>query len=354
MGLGAWRIARHDRTCMSSHFSFLTCLVISASLSASLGATESEAFEISGRIESIWLPAAGNGRTNSRTFLMAMDGQKLFIRCSAGTADRGIEYTEFGSDGTSGFHMTKFLQATNPSARRGSDNDSTMSIEPSPVPPQGSGSIEQVWLVYSAHRELSRRTDPFIRPFAYVSLRETPFDQELWGFLSDNLLLRAEWTFHVQTPHLLATFVDYRDGRIGRHRNAVLPDELMTGKTNSRMDVLTWTNLAGLSIPVESLATIYTGNTNRPGGPLEVQFSHRLLATSIVARTTRREFLPKAAQATRVVDWRFAQGQHQPAVYISTNGVIFGTWDEAWAEVQRQEDEASRRRKARLDRNGVK
>jgi len=338
---------------MNSHFSVLTCLVISAWLSASLEAAESEAFEVSGRMETIGFRAAGMAVTNSRTFLMATDGQNLFIRCSAGTADQGIEYTEFGTDGTSGFYMTKFVHATDPSARRGSINDSTMAIEPLPVPPQGSGSIQQIWLVYGAHRELSRRTDPFIRPFGYVQLRETPFDQELWGFLSENLLLRAEWTFHVEPPHLLTTFVDYRDGKIARYRRAVLPDELMTGKTNSRLDVVSWTNSDGLSIPMEARATIYTGNTNRPGGLLEVQISHRLVATSVVARTIRRGFLPKAAQATRVLDWRFAQGAHQPAEYIATNGVIFGSYDEAWEEVHRQREEARRRREERLNRKDV-
>ena len=55
-----------------------------------------------------------------------------------------------------------------------------------------------------------------------------------------------------------------------------------------------------------------------------------------------------------IVDPRFAQGEHQPAVYIATNGVILGTSDEAWEEVRRQQDESLRRRNHRLDRNDVK
>jgi len=109
-----------------------------------------------------------------------------------------------------------------------------------------------------------------------------------------------------------------------------------------------------MSISVESRATLYMANTNRPKEPLEVQASHRLIATSVVARTARREFLPKAAQATRVVDSRFAQGLHQPAVYIATNGVIFGTSDEAWEEVHRQKTESLQRHNERLGRNDVK
>jgi hypothetical protein len=65
-------------------------------------------------------------------------------------------------------------------------------------------------------------------------------------------------------------------------------------------------------------------------------------------------FLPKPTKATSVVDYRFAEGPHKPATYLSTKGVIFDTAEEAWAEVRRQSEESARRRKEGEGRSDVK
>lgn len=322
-------------------------LLLSTWLAVSGAAAERHAFEVSGRMETTSSSRGGGvGFTNSRTFTMAMGGRNVFIRCSAGTADQGVDYNEFVSDGTNGFHLGKTLLRANPSSTNGLVNDATMDVKPSPQPAAGSGAIKTVWLVYAPQRELKGRTDAFLKPQSSIWLRETLFDQELWRMLNDHLLLRADWTLDEQEPHLLKTFVDYRDGKLAtdRYSQSMIPAEFMTGKTNSRLDVLSWTNVAGLHIPTEARLTTYIANTNKPGGLLQVHLTHHLVATNIVGGTMRREFVPKLSKATQILDYRFTEGPRRPAAYLATNGVIFHTADEAWAEVRRQSKESLRRR----------
>jgi len=209
--------------------------------------------------------------------------------------------------------------------------------------------IQPQWLVYGAAGELKEHLEPFLPPLGSILLREIPFDSELMSKLYDNLLLRADWSLDDQPPHLLSRFVEYRDGKWAsrRYSASLIPDEFRSGKTNSQLDILSWTNLGGLHIPVDAQLTTYLANTNQPGGPLQVHLVHHLIATNVVAGTARRSFVPKLARATRVVDYRFATQPDQPAVYIATNGMILSTTDDAWMEVQRQKDAAAREREER-------
>ncbi len=324
------------------HQLLLSILVVPSSFAA-----EGQPFEVSGRMETISAFHDGiAGTTNSRTFTVAMNGWNGFIRCSAGTADQGVDYHEFGTDGTNGFHLGKTLLRAIPSSPRGLVNDATMHIEPSSLPPPSSGAITKIWLVYTAQREFNGRLDTFVRPLGYIWLRETPVDQELRTVLNDHLLLRADWTLDSQEPHLPKMYVDYRDGKLAsdRYSQSLIPAEFMTGRTNSRLDVLSWTNVAGLHIPTHARLMTYIANMNNPGGPLQVHLTHHLIATNIAAGTTRREFVPKLSKATSVVDYRFGEDPRRPATYLATNGVIFHTAEEAWAEVRRQGEESLRRR----------
>ncbi len=310
----------------------LLCLLFSASLRGA----ELQSFEVSGRMHTVYPMQGGTVRTNSRTFALATDGRDVLIRCTAGTADQGFDYGEFGTDGTNGFHFSKTLLKADPFSKHGLVNDAVMHIEPSPVPPRGA--INYVWLLYAAQNELEGRTESFLRPRGGVWLPERMFDQERLRMLNDHLLLRAEWTFNDRRPYLLQTFVDYCDGKLASDRfsQSLIPGEFMSGRTNSRMEVLAWTNIAGLHIPLAARVITYVTGSEKSGGGLQVRFTHELLATNVVAGTRQRSFVPKPSKATSVFDYRFAEGPHRPASYLLTNGIILHTAEEVWAAAQQQ------------------
>src|SRR5262249_447938 len=109
-------------------------------------------------------------------------------------------------------------------------------------------------LVYAGQLDLKNHTNSFLRPQGTSGLYVSPFDPNLQMILDAHLLLRADWVFDDRTPRLLKTFVDYRDGKLptDQYSKSLIPAEFVTGRTNSRMDVLAWTNVAGLHIPVQT------------------------------------------------------------------------------------------------------
>jgi hypothetical protein len=326
-------------------------LRISCLLATTAHGAERKGFEVSGWITTTQLsvPGAGAAPTNSRIFVLESDGSKLFIRYNAGTADRGVDYTEFGTDGTNGFHFAKTRLRANPSSSRGLQNDATMRIEPSPLPQLMAVTIQHLWLLYAAQLESANPTNSFQKPQGPVFLRAQPFDQELQNMLLEHLLLRADWELDDQAPYLLKSYVEYRDGKLASDRfsQSLIPAEFMTGRTNARMDVLSWTNVAGLHIPIHARLTTFITDTGKPGQPLRANVIHQFVATNIVAGSTGRSFIPKLSTATQISDYRFAKGPRQPASYLATNGIIWATEEEAWAEVERQNEASARRRNER-------
>src|SRR5262245_2556187 len=148
---------------MKSHILFLTSLAVWATFSTLvIEAANLGSFEVSGRADTAHssrdvVPSG----TNSRTFFFATDGRAIFIHSSAGTEDQGMEFSEFGTDGTDAFYFTKFLNPTGSASPRRAVNDSMMSIHPSPRPPRSSITIQPQWLVYGAARELKEHQETF-------------------------------------------------------------------------------------------------------------------------------------------------------------------------------------------------
>jgi hypothetical protein len=303
-------------------------------LAVGLRAANPLAFEVEGRMDT-FVPSWDDGAPNSRTFRFATDGRDLIIHTSAGTKDQGTLYAEFGTDGTNGFQFNQMIPRTNAdgSFRGTLVNDSTMRIQPHSRPEMGVG--QQLWLIYGARDEFRKRTNGFVHLTTQVSFQERPFDSDLYSILRNHLLLRADWELDARPPHLLTRFVDYRDGQLmsERYPDSLIPDEYTTGKTNLRLNILTWTNVASLHIPLIAEVTTYMRDTNQLG-KLVVHALHRVTVTNVIAGTSRRTFVPKLGRATSVVDYRFMGGPRQPASYLSTNRVLYHTAEEARAAVE--------------------
>jgi hypothetical protein len=311
-------------------------------LAVGLRAANPFAFEVEGRMDT-FVPSWDNGAPNSRTFRFATDGRDLLIHTTAGTKDQGTLYAEFGTAGTNGFQFNQMIPRTNAdgSFRGTLVNDSTMRIQPHPRPEMGVG--QQLWLIYGAHGELRKRTNSFVHLTTQVSFRERPFDSDLYGILRNHLRLRADWALDGQPPHLVTRFVDYRDGQLmsERYPDSLIPDEYTTGKTNLRLEILSWTNVAGLHLPVNAQVTTYEKDTNQLG-KLVVHALHRVTVTNVIAGTSRRTFVPQLGRATSVTDYRFMRGPRQPASYLSTNRVLYHTAEEAGAAIERDRERKSR------------
>lgn len=319
-------------------------IVLTSCAIAQAAAESASGFEVSGSIETISL-----SRTNRRTFMVQTDGKDVFIYCTAGTLDQGVRSIEFGTAGTNGFYIGKTLLRAEPGGSSGVQNDATLHIEPSRVPPKSAGAILNVWLVYAAYQQWRGRRTDYLPPRWFISPREVDRDENRWRMLNDHLLLRAEWEFDTGQPGLLRRFVDYRDGKwnTGRYSPALIPQSMRTGDTNLLMEVLSWTNVAGANVPAEALITSYVADTNQPNGSLWVRSTHRLRATHVAAAPPRRTFVPELTKATSVVDYRFSQGPGRPASYLSTNGVIHHTFEDAWEAAERQSEGVLRRQTPR-------
>jgi hypothetical protein len=290
-------------------------------------------FEVSGRIEMVpFINGLASG-TNSRTFSVAVTENKSFIHASAGTRDRGIEYSEFGDDGTNGFYFTKYApppDSDTNSARR-SINDASLSISTRRVPPVMAAPLLPVWIAFCSRTEFLERDDHFVPVLTFPIVLASPPIVEVGTLM--HLRLRSEWLFNDRQPHLIRSFTDYRDAKWDSRRfsPSLIPDEYSTGKTNSVMQIVTWTNVSGLHIPLQGWLTRYLPDTNSPvPGAICVHFFCRVTATDVSATTARRSFVPEFTTATRVNDGRFTEGTDQSAEYFPRNGLLPMTEEDVW------------------------
>jgi hypothetical protein len=219
-----------------------------------------------------------------------------------------------------------------------------MEIQPTRLPSWTASPLSPVWLAYCSHIEFRERTDQFLPLLSLpVFIGERP-KMEVDSLM--RLRLRSEWTLDERPPHLVTAFTDYRDAQWDSERlsASLVPEEYSTGKTNTILRVIAWTNVASLHIPIELQLTKFVLNTNSPvPGTQHVFLSCHITVTNVSARTARLHFVPELTTATRVIDRRFTQGPNRPAEYYPTNRVLPATEDEAW-QAHREHNEAKRRR----------
>src|SRR4051794_27687867 len=67
-------------------------------------------FEVSGHVEMIAFRNGIAQEPNKSTFSVTVTESNSFIHASAGSRDRGIEYSEFATVGPNGYFMSKYLK----------------------------------------------------------------------------------------------------------------------------------------------------------------------------------------------------------------------------------------------------
>jgi hypothetical protein len=308
---------------------------------------QADGFEVGGTIETV------TTRTNRHTFLINADGADVLIHCSAGIFDKGIKSIEFGSDGTNGFLLHRADYRVEPGKTNGLVNDATMHIEACPIPPRQAGITRQVWLTFATSHQLGTGSGGYIRPRSYILMEDVKRDFERWQLLNEHLLSRAEWSFNPSPPHVLQRFVEFRDSKwdTDRYSPDLIPASLRDGRTNLLFEVLAWTNVAGLHLPADAQITAYQAVSDKPDEPLHVRMTHRIHITHIARALPRRSFIPEPTLATDVIDYRFAESPRKPASYLTKDGVIYHTAEDAWAAADRRNNEAVQRN---LPKEGIK
>jgi RNA polymerase sigma factor (sigma-70 family) len=276
--------------------------------------TPDDAFEASGFVQQMYFVNGTPAGTNTRSFHIAVRGSACLLHMNPATADSRIAYTEFGSDGTNGYDFSQV-----PGWEEGSkvQNDSTLEIEPHPAPgSMGAPSRNPVWLVYGSSSLFAHGTT-FLPSFAPL------YESRTVKFL-DKLKFRAQGELDKQAPYLLKTFTDYWDMEVdGNPWALTLSPEYRSGRTNSTLHILSWTNLHGLHVPatfefVQLTQPEYSNGDWRQ----KVKWRSRGTLTNLTAGTTRTNWVPSLGKATRIVDHRLDLGNHQTPDYIARDGVI--------------------------------
>lgn len=313
------------------------CLFILA-IATITSTSRADGFEVSGTVESV------TTKTNRHTFYIHSDGPNVFIQCSAGTLDQSGG-SEFGSDGINGFLLQKTLYQnvrgkTNPVV-----NDATMHIEPSPLPHWQAGAVRPVWLTFATALQLGKGPSGYLRPRSHIWIDEVNRDTERWELLIEHLLARAEWSFDSSTPHVLRRFVEFRDTKWDSERYSpdLIPAGLRNGRTNLLFEALAWTNAFGLHLPTEAQIISYQARSDDPDGPMRERMTTRLHVTHISRGVPRRSFIPEPRFFTHIIDYRFVKSPRKPAIYLSSEGVIYHTAEDAWAAMDRENNKAARR-----------
>jgi hypothetical protein len=327
-------------------------------LLADNGASQGSSFQVSGYVSAI-SPRNGEFLTNSRGFWAVVSESNALIHAQPGSQNVGLDYSEFGTEDTNGFHISKFARGRDPVAEQGVRNDSTMTIQPTRVPGWDVGGLVPLWLAFGSHLEFQVRRDEFLPMMSLPILVGEPSEslsqrtQRIETLL--RMKLRSQWQLNKRKPFLTETFVDYRDAKWDSEdlSPSTIPREYSTGRSNWTYRVQSWTNVNGLHIPLHAQLIRFRENTN-PSSPqlLTIAQDIRIVVTNVATGVTRKSFVPLLSTSTRVLDRRFNDGNVTPE-YYPTNGVLAGAEEEAWnAHWQHKEESRQRvlaRRKARGD-----
>ena len=134
----------------------------------------------------------------------------------------------------------------------------------------------------------------------------------------------AQWRFSPKPPNLLDLLVVFRDGEA-----LELPAPFKGLTTNCVYEVLGWTNLAGMSLPLEFKLTRYALDLKAKDSPhLLVDGVLRGQASSFSPRLSITNFVPVISTNTQVADRRFEDEDAERAiVYMAKEGRIL-TYEE--------------------------
>jgi len=305
--------------------SWIAWFLIVLGLSISGASAQESEFEVTGDLVSVFSRADGSSTTNSRAFRVSVSDCQFFIHVDPSTKDRGIEYSEFASDGTNSFDFVRFVRRPGPAdgspRKKGPGNDSTLVIRPFSHPSVADGQILPLWLAYGSS--------------CFFSNRKSGYQPAMHLFLGSPLVKRAaeielkgEWRQSKERPYALEFMVDYLAGRVlsSKATNELEP-EFATGATNSIFLTTSWTNVSGMVLPLQFMFTEFGVDTNA-SPPRKTVSTMRIEGVQIRPGVSIRHFEPALADSTRVIDYRYVDQLRQlahggPAEYIATNKALW-------------------------------
>ncbi len=129
----------------------------------------------------------------------------------------------------------------------------------------------------------------------------------------------AQWRFSSRYPGLLESLVVFRDGE-----TLGLPAPYTGRTTNCVYEVVQWTNVAGMTLPLEFKLTRYAPDFKAKDTPrLLVDGLFRGLAKEVSPQLSIATFIPVISTNTQVGDRRFEDEYSEDAiVYMATEGRI--------------------------------
>jgi hypothetical protein len=218
-----------------------------------------------------------------RTFTIHVDGEKWLIRVYNAQTEK-ILYTEAGSDGKTLFSYTSL-----PEPAPGSEivNSGVASIRPDRVPGESGDYIQYIWTALASH-EYFRKLSPgqLIKPPWHVSKHE-PASVPVEALLSS------------EPPFLPIRVTYFRPP-------GVSPFPFEQGWIGAEFRSLSWTNIGGLTLPLEFEYAQYRRAPNaQHAGDIEAQSTISITLTHVEIPADPLHPRPRLHGITLVEDFRF-------------------------------------------------
>jgi hypothetical protein len=266
----------------------------------------------------------------SNEFQVRVDGCKVVIRTTALSPD--TEYSEYGTQGEDSFFLTKFPGGERATLKTLQDgkiveqqfkqpveprNDANLQLKPTLIPTPMADLVTPVWLAYGSRCYLSQRESSSIEAVFYQNAN-SPRTLQIphWHWPKTP----AEWTFDGNKPGLVRTLTVYFDGKaLG------FPEPFARNITNFVYQVMQWTNVGDLTIPIAFQITRYVPNFRKADAvELIVEADMHGVATNISTKLSDTRFAPLVTTKTRVSDYRHERLTKSmvPMVYIPEDGKI--------------------------------
>jgi hypothetical protein len=307
------------RPCLRAAFG---CLVI-----ISLG-SPAATFEVVGQLRTVIYADGSIVHSRTNAFKASVDGCRFHVRTEA--PGLGSLYAEFARVEDFSVDFLKndvALMKSAPSVdewgfeRRPQPNpgeipEAYFNVNPTVVPPDSTATLP--WLAYASSCYLLRITNGTI---------QSPLVQDFTKARTKYWLAPkapAQWRFSRTTPSFLELLVVFRDGQaLG------LPEPFSGRITNCVYEVLQWTNVAGISLPLDFKLTRYAPDLTAKDSPrLLVDGLFRGQVSGVSPRLSITNFLPILSTNTQVADRRFEDEDAEHAiVYMAKEGQIL-TYEE--------------------------
>ena len=201
-------------------------------------------------------------------------------------------------------------------------------MRPDAFPPDHAGFVSVAWLAYASSCTLGEEGVGKAPPLVFMGPRWDQYGHRL----------KCTWSSSRAAPHLPEYMVEYADEKVFNFTEEAMtilqkpsfPPLYSQGYTNAIYEVLTWTNLGDLRLPLHFRFSRFIP---RVGGvrtnDLDLQLLYDGWASAVSTNRLGEMTLPRSfPQLTRISDYRLGSADDPPIIYMSGKGQV-PTLDEA-------------------------